>query len=380
MKTLRTLSTPRLLVLVAVVVLAASLGTAIAVASRGGGPKPAPKALPQAIRDGLAAKAPGGITARITFTNNLFPSGALAGDHASALMTGASGRLWVRSDHRGRVELQSNAGDVQIVWAPHRLSVYDASSNTVYRVALPAHKHGAADREAARGEHAKPSSAQIARALAKLRAHAVVSGATPTDVAGRPAYTVAVGPKPSAGGLLGSVRLAWDALRGVPLRFGIYAKGSSTPVLEVKATDVSYGPVSLADVNLAPPARAKVVTLSRLGGHRAKGPVAVASFTPVAPDSLLGLARTSVRTLGSKAVLVAYGEGPGSILVLERKADAKHQSILGSLPTVSLDGVTGHELATQLGTAVAWERGGIAFVLGASVSSATAENAARALR
>ena len=55
-------------------------------------------------------------------------------------MSGASGRLWLTGDGRGRIELQSNAGDVQIVWNSRRSRVYDASSNTVYRADLPAHE------------------------------------------------------------------------------------------------------------------------------------------------------------------------------------------------------------------------------------------------
>ncbi len=51
-----------------------------------------------------------------------------------------------------------------------------------------------------------------------------MSGAIPSDVAGQPAYTVQVSPKHD-GGLLGDVQLAWDAVKGVPLRFAIYADG-----------------------------------------------------------------------------------------------------------------------------------------------------------
>lgn len=378
MKSLRTLSTSRLLVLVAVAVLAASAGTAMALGSRGGGPLPAAKPLPQAIRDGIAAKAPAGISARISFTNKLIPTDALGGgDHVSALLSGASGRLWLRRDHRGRLELQSNAGDVQIVWAPHRLTIYDASSNTLYRAALPARQdRGEA---AAREHHGRLTTQKIANGLARLREHASVSGALPSDVGGRPAYTVSLGPKQN-GGLLGKVELAWDALRGVPLRFGIYAKGSTSPVLELKVTDISYGPVPLSDVDLAPPAHAKVVTLSVPRGRHGsvKTARAQADFAVVAPPTLAGLARTDVHPLG-RAVVVHYGEGLGSIVVLERKADTKHGKVFGSLPTVSLNGVTGHELSTQLGTAIAWERNGVAFVLAGSVPASTAEAAARGL-
>src|SRR5207302_531663 len=104
-------------------------------------------------------------------------------------------------------------GDTQIVWQRGKVTIYDASSNTVYRATLPA-RHG--EREHAReASEGAPSPARIAKALAKVREHVAVSGARPTDVGGRPAYTVALGPKRN-GGLLGSVELAWDAFRGVP--------------------------------------------------------------------------------------------------------------------------------------------------------------------
>jgi hypothetical protein len=52
---------------------------------------------------------------------------------------------------------------------------------------------------------------------------------------------------------------------------------------------------------------------------------------------------------------------------------------MGSLPEVSLDGITAHELSTQLGTALTWKRGDVDYVLAGSVPSAAAEAAARAL-
>ena len=81
MKVLRTLSTRSLIVLVALVAALAAGGAAIAVAAGGGsGPTPPAKSLPQALHDALSASEPDGITARIKFTNKLFPSGALVGN------------------------------------------------------------------------------------------------------------------------------------------------------------------------------------------------------------------------------------------------------------------------------------------------------------
>jgi hypothetical protein len=108
-----------------------------------------------------------------------------------------------------------------------------------------------------------------------------------------------------------------------------------------------------------------------------------APFNAVAPGKLVGLPRQDVRLVGkgdSKALLAVYGQGLGAIVVLERAADSGgSMGALGALPTVSLDGVTAHELATQLGTVLTWRRNGVSFVLAGSVPPAAAEAAARAL-
>jgi len=386
MSYLHTLSTRSLLVLVAAVALLAGGGAAIAVAAGGGsGPTPPPEALPQALHDALAAPKPDGITARIKFTNNVFPSGALTGQAGSALLSGASGRLWLTNDGRGRLELQSDAGDAQVVWNQTDVTVYDASSSTVYHAKLPAQQQSES------GTSAPPSVAEITDFLTKIAQHVEVSDARPTNVAGQPAYSVSVSPKHD-GGLLGSAELAWDAARGVPLRVGIYAQGSSSPVLQLEATDISYGAVSASDVEVAPPAGAKTTDLGTPSANHAETnakPVsglaavqAAAGFQVVAPDTLVGLPRQDVR-LVRKAVLVVYGHGLGAIVAVERAADTaaagKSGGMLSSLPTVSLDGATGHELATQLGTVLGWQRNGVDFVLAGSLPPAAAETAARDL-
>ena len=148
-----------------------------------------------------------------------------------------------------------------------------------------------------------------------------------------------------------------------------------------------------SDVNVAPPAGAKSVDLGSLtrngkdtaGQVHASGlkPVqAAATFPVVAPDRLVGLPRQDVRLVGksdSKAALVVYGHGLGAIVVVERAGAAGNSGAMGSLPQVSLNGVTAHELATQLGTALTWKRGEVTYVLAGSVPPAAAEAAARAL-
>jgi outer membrane lipoprotein-sorting protein len=391
-KLLRTLSTPRLVALIAVIVALAAGSAALAVAAIGsGGATPPAKPLAAAIHDALTGSAPDGITADITFTNTLFPSGALTGVTGSALMSGATGRLWATNDGHGRLELQSSAGDVQIVWNASALSVYDASSNTVYKLALPADSTASGGSTSA---STPPALSEITTFLAKLSEHATVPDAQPDNVGGQEAYTVSVSPKHD-GGLLGSAQLSWDAARGVPLRIAIYAQGSSSPALALEVTNISYGAVQSTDVNVVPPTSAKVVDLSPNTksdtggtdptGKQVTGVAAVqqaVSFPLSAPDTLVGLPRQDVTLVGSDSALAVYGQGLGAIIVSERKADASTTSggSLSSLPTVSLNGTSAHELATQLGTVVEWQHNGVAYVLAGSLPPAAAEAAARELK
>jgi hypothetical protein len=361
---LRRLPTTRLLALIAAVIAALGGGTAIAMAALGGsGAKPPAKSLVQALHD--AASGPGvqGVTARITFTNHLIDS--------SSLPKGANPLL----------------------------------SNTIYRITLPQDASAKTD---SGGGGAAPTVTKIQQFLDQLAKHADVSGATPDNVAGRPAYTTRITPKHD-GGLIGAAEVAWDAANGTPLRAAVYAANNPNPVLELTATDISFGPVDAATLAVTPPAGAKVTKIDLSGagqGHSGTGhdqsggkeqpsdPKQVAAQLPFslsAPDTLVGLPRHDVRAVdldGSKGALVTYGAGLGGIAVLEQaggggsagagpqSGDRHHQL---SLPQISINGASGEELATALGTLVRFERGGVQYTIIGSVPPAAAEAAARAL-
>jgi outer membrane lipoprotein-sorting protein len=387
MRRLRSAPLPHLGLAAAIVVALVVGGVGIADAVGGGGTPP-PKPLAQALYDAARAPDPHGITARVHFTNNLLPSGSLPEGTGSPALTGADGRLWLTDDGRLRLELQSDLGDAQIVSDGKRFSVYDATSHTVYTGALPAQRHPAAKPEPA------PTLDSVTKALADLGQTWNLSGATPSNIAGQPSYTVRIAPKDD-GGLLGAAELAWDAARGVPLRAAVYAQGQNSPVLELQATDISYGPVPAADVEVKAPAGAKVVELNPPVGHdatgsptRVQGPAAVqrqVGFTVSAPASLAGLPRREVRLVRSgseNGALATYGQGLGALFVLERKADprgAGHARDL-RLPEINIDGVTGSEIATALGTVVSFERNGVSYTVAGSVPPLAAENAARGLK
>jgi len=393
---LRRISNGRLTVLLALLVLVgAALGTGIAVAARSGSAPPPPASLADAVHGALTAPTPDGVSGRLKFTNRLIgaglPSDAVG---ASPLLTGASGRFWITGDGKARLELQGAEGspDVQILVDGDTVQVYDVSSNTLYKAQLP---QQSAPTPSTSANDTPPSVAQIQSAIDKLAGVASVAGPTPTTIAGEGAYSVRLEPKAN-GGLLAGAELAWDATHGVPLRAAIYAKGDSTPVLELKATEISFGPVASSDVQIAPAAGVHVVDLGPLGHDTgsAQKPAPVTGlaavqaqvpFTLVAPDRLAGRQRSDVRLVhagADPAALVTYGSGLDGIAVLESKPQPTQQGegALGLLPTADLGGgVQAQELPTALGTIVRFEHGGVSFVVAASQPPATVVDAAKTL-
>lgn len=393
MSYLRRISTHRLLALCAATVAVLAGGAAaIAIAAGGSGPTPPPKPLAQAVHDALAAPPVDGVTARISFTNHLIDAASLQG--SDPLLTGAKGRLWATGD-KLRLELQASsadgrAGDVQVLLDGDQLTVIETATNTVYRAKLPQDKQT--------GSEPAPSLARIQSVLTHLTEKATLSGARPSDVAGRPAYTVRITPRHD-GGLLGGAEVAWDAERGVPLRAAVYANGAADPVIELKATDISFGKVAAGDLAIPEPGGAHVVDLdpSATGVDRKQADVtglravqAKVGFTVVAPDALVGLPRKKVKLVeldGTPAALVTYGQGLGGIAVFESpsKAQPQTQEKGGgdagglSLPKISINGTSGQELDTALGTVVRFDRGGVGYIVAGSVPPTAAEAAARGL-
>jgi len=389
MRRLRTLSSRRLTAIVAAVVVLAATAAIAQAGLIGAGPKPEPKALDRALLDAANAPKVNGVSARIAFKNGLLPSGALPNNRTSPLVQGADGRLWVTGDGRFRLELQSEAGDAQVSSDGQTLSVYDTSSKTVYRVAMPEQR--------SRPQKAEPTTlADVRRGLDELARAWTLSGAKPTSTAGRPTYTVRIAPKDD-GGLLGAGELAWDAEKGVPLRAAVYAQGQKEPVLELAATDVSYGEIPDRDLRIAVPSGTRTVTVDQPAGGaghgNAKTDVAGAQavqrelgFQLAAPRELAGLPRKEVRLVrvgDAKGALAVYGEGLGGILVFQHEAGSgtpPAEAAGKGLPQINIDGATGTELATALGTMVTFERGGVSYTVLGSVPPAAVENAARGLR
>jgi outer membrane lipoprotein-sorting protein len=387
---LRRLPLSRLLLTCALVVALGASATAIAFAL-GSGPTPPPKPLAQAIHDALGAAPVEGVSASVKLTDHLLEgselaSGGSGGSGGGAgqlsknpLLSGASGRLWIAKDGRVRLELQAEKGDTQVLYDGHTVTVYDAASNTLYKYTPPAYKSASDEvvhtdvspdgsskltivrpvKEPA--PHEIPSVAKIEEAIAKLGKHVDVSGTTPTDIAGQAAYTARISPKES-GSLIGGAELSWDAVHGVPLRAALYSSTSSSPVIELAASEISYGPVDSSVFEFTPPANAKVEELKLPSKHDANH---------AGSDS----------GVSSKPEVTTHGKGITAVKVLEStaKPGEKPLQLPESLPKVKVNGTTASELPTALGTLLGFERSGVRYLLVGAVTPAEIEAVARGL-
>ncbi len=416
---LRRLPLSRLLALCATVVAIGALAAALA-SALGTGPTPPPKPLADAVHDALEqghTNPVAGVSARIELTDRLIEGSSLANQAGSSasnpLLTGASGRLWISADGRVRVELQSERGDTEIFYDGRTVSLYDGSSNMLYRYTLQESGEGASgwasdatNRRSNDGGHSIPTVAEIQEAIGKVMERANLSGAIPTDVAGQAAYAVRISPSHD-GGLVGGAELAWDAAHGVPLKLAVYSTQSPSPVLELAATEVSYEAIPESVFAFTPPPGAKVTEVKpgttdtgSKGSKRSAEPrvtherglaavQAAVPFTIDAPPTLAGMDRDEVRGAqvnGHAAALVTYGRGLGGIAVLQSAAkggaDAEEEALpssLGELPKVALPGASATELPTPLGTLMSFRRAGVAYLLAGSVTAATLQEAAKGL-
>jgi outer membrane lipoprotein-sorting protein len=294
---------------------------------------------------------------------------------SSPLISGASGRLWVASDGRARLELQSEKGDTQVLWDGKTAEMYDASTNTLYRY-TPTHEAGdetlATATDTKTGANTDPvqgasnadkaqSVAEIEEHLANASKHADISGATPSDVAGQAAYTVRVSPREN-GGLIAGAEVSWDAAHGNPLRAAVYSTNSTAPVIELAATEITYGAPDGSALEFTPPSDAKVqdVTLPE-------------------PSAKSGSSSTNE----SKPHVTLHGNGLGAIVLAESpvKESGKESlpSQLEGLQQVDVNGTKASELPTQLGTLLTFERAGVRYLMAGSVTPSAIEAFARSL-
>jgi outer membrane lipoprotein-sorting protein len=198
------------------------------------------------VRSVLAADA--GPLAGAVEMDNALGLPALPGVPQAANGT-STARIWSDGDRRGRVQLPTDSGERTLVADGETFWSWNSADRTVTRAPQDEHERdgGTADPGAAARE-----------ALAALRPTSEISVDGTAEVAGRAAYELVLAPAASERTLLREVRVAVDAEHRMPLRLTVLGTGSPDPAVQVRFTDIQFGPQDPELFRFAPPPGATV--------------------------------------------------------------------------------------------------------------------------
>ena len=423
-----------LTLIVAVAVAAAALVVGVVTAGAQG-PSNLPSVTVSQLLQNVATKAHGttAISGDVAWTNDLMGGTSLlslGGNQTpsglSSLLAGGSGRIWAQNG-KVRLESQGQNGDFIVVGGGGTGTVWtwDSMTGTATRYTLPtASGAGAATPASPSPQAGVDPAAAVDRLNQRLAPDATLSVSGQAAVAGRQTYTLTLTPT-SPVTSVGSVSVAIDGHRWVPLQVQVFAKGADTPVITAGFKTVSFAPASTGEAaklfTFTPPAGAAIVhkTVKAPGGiggmsvapsaaagkasalhepltlaqARSRAPFLLTpSSTPagigfkgalVTPNSASALKSTALSArerARERAVLAAiakhptavldYGSGFGTVLVIESKTtaaqDAQIRQQLGRLSTIgrtTVNGVPATKLQTSLGSAVTFRQGDVRVIV-----------------
>jgi outer membrane lipoprotein-sorting protein len=195
-------------------------------------------------------------------------SGSTA-DPSGKLMELAAGshtlRVTVDGPEKHKMSIIGDATEYSLIHNGDDIWAYDSGSNAAYHATTPE----GADRHTPRGDrHELPeelqdaSPQQLARQLLKAvddTTSVTVDGTA--KVAGRDAYELLIRPK-QTDSTVGSVRIAVDAGKGVPLKVTVVPKSGGSAVLDAGFTSVDFAKPDAGTFEFTPPKGAEVTEKS----------------------------------------------------------------------------------------------------------------------
>jgi outer membrane lipoprotein-sorting protein len=217
-----------------------------------------PSRTPAQLLAALAGKtAAPPLTGTVVETASLgLPALPSTGDPASlpSLLTGSHTiKVWFSDPAHFRLAVPQSLSESDVIRNGGSAWLWDSTDNTVTHVALPAGAPGPS-------LPSVPLTPQQAadQVLARVGPTTALSVDRNVSVAGEAAYQLVLAPK-SSRSLVGQVRIAVDAQQNVPLRVQVFAKGATSPAIQVGFTSVSFARPAAANFAFTPPAGAKVI-------------------------------------------------------------------------------------------------------------------------
>ncbi|HUB38153.1 MAG TPA: hypothetical protein VMA72_04820 [Streptosporangiaceae bacterium] len=235
---------------------------AAAVASADSAPSLPPRTAAQLLTEVAqgTAKPLGPLTATVQQTSSLglpeLPAVSQQGGGPSLGTSPATTSIWYRDPQHIRVAEQVPAGETDLRLDGRTLWVWNSKTQTATRYQLPAQASQAGRGASAKSVPELPQSAaeQVLKAVGPTT---VVSVQRNVYVAGQAAYQLSLVPR-SSKSLVGSVLIAIDASRHIPLRVEVYPRGSTTVAYSIGFTALSFGAPAASNFSFTPPPGATV--------------------------------------------------------------------------------------------------------------------------
>jgi outer membrane lipoprotein-sorting protein len=204
------------------------------------------------------------------------PALPTTGDPASlpSLLSGSHTiKVWYSDPAHFRLALPQSMSEGDLIRNGRSAWLWDSTNDTVTHLAVPVNG-------TALSLPSLPLTPQQAasRLLSMAGPTTTVSAGRTVTVAGEAAYQLVLAPK-SSGSLVGQVRIAIDARHDVPLRVQVFAKGASSPAIQIGFTSVSFVKPPAADFSFSPPAGAMVTQASTGSANMASSEAAGNTMT-----------------------------------------------------------------------------------------------------
>jgi outer membrane lipoprotein-sorting protein len=161
--------------------------------------------------------------------------------------------VWYSDPTHYRLAIPQSMSESDVVRSGGSVWLWESSADQATHLTLSAN----ADAPGAASIPLTPQQA-ASQALARVGATTVVRVDSNVTVAGQAAYQLVLVPK-SSSSLVGEVRIAVDSTRDVPLRVQVFAKGASSPAMQVGYTSISFAAPAASTFAFSPPAGATVV-------------------------------------------------------------------------------------------------------------------------
>lgn len=296
----------------------------------------------------------GTVTAKMSLGLPALPSGVGGADPTNpiSLLSGThEAKVWYDGARSARVAVIGDSAETDLVTNDKGLWVWKSADRSVLHIETSATRSGRMSHgPAMRPGSSTPDPAQLrtpegvaAWALKMLNPTTSVSTTSNTRVAGQAAYELMLTPKTSKT-KIGSIRIAIDAKRHIPLRAEVFARGAGKPAINVGFSSISFGKPPASRFDFTPPPGSKVTR---------KTPKVAHSKAMHAPDPRKSVAAPKVVGTAWSSVLVG---------TMPMKSTANNKSpnlasALKLLPKVSGSWGSGHLLNTALFSAVITDDG-----------------------